>query len=51
VLPLTYGADILKAAISREGVLPLWVSFPVLLLFTVGLFLASLHNIRRKWVL
>jgi ABC-2 type transport system permease protein len=51
VLPLTYGADILKGAISREGVLPLWASFPALLLFAVGLFLASLHNIRKKWVL
>jgi ABC-2 type transport system permease protein len=50
-LPLTYGADILKAAISRDGLLPLWASFPALLLFAAGLFLASLHNIRRKWVL
>jgi len=51
LLPLTYGVDILKAAINREGILPLWVSFPVLLLFAAGLFLFSLRNIRRKWVL
>jgi ABC-2 type transport system permease protein len=51
LLPLTYGADILKAAINRDGILPLWVSFPVLLVFTVGLFLFSLYNIKRKWVL
>jgi len=50
-LPLTYGADILKAAINGDGILPLWVSFPVLLVFGVGLFLFSLHNIKRKWVL
>jgi ABC-2 type transport system permease protein len=50
-LPLTYGADILRAAINRDGLLPLWVSFPVLLLFAAGLFLFSLRNIRRKWVL
>jgi ABC-2 type transport system permease protein len=50
LLPLTYGADILKEAVNKEGTLPLWVSFPVLLLFAVGLYLASLHNIRRKWV-
>ncbi|MBN2325338.1 MAG: ABC transporter permease [Spirochaetes bacterium] len=50
-LPLTYGADILKAAINRNGILPLWVSFPALLLFATGLFLFSLRNIRRKWVL
>jgi ABC-2 type transport system permease protein len=51
LLPLTYGVDILKAAINREGILPLWLSFPVLLLFAAGLFLFSLRNIKRKWVL
>jgi ABC-2 type transport system permease protein len=50
-LPLTSGADILKTAINRDGVLPLWVSFPVLLLFAAGLFVFSLRNIRRRWVL
>ncbi len=49
--PLTYGADILKAAVNGDGLLPLWLSFPVLLLFAVGLFLFSLRNIKRKWVL
>ena len=49
--PLTYGADILKAAVNGDGLLPLWVSFPVLLLFAVGLFLFRLRNIKRKWVL
>ncbi|KPJ87418.1 MAG: ABC transporter [Spirochaetes bacterium DG_61] len=51
ILPLTYGADILKTAINREGTLPLWMSFPLLLIFAVGLFLYSLRNIKRKWVL
>lgn len=51
VLPLTYGVDILKAAINRDGALPLWVSFPVLLLFCSGLFLISLRNIKSRWVL
>jgi ABC-2 type transport system permease protein len=50
LLPLTYVADILKAAINGEGILPLWVSFPVLLLFAAGLFWLSLKNIRRRWV-
>jgi ABC-2 type transport system permease protein len=50
LLPLTYGADILKAAINREGLLPLWLSFPVLMVFAVFLFVFSLRNIRRKWV-
>ena len=51
ILPLTYGVDILKAAINREAILPLWVNFPVMLLFAAGLFLFSLRNIKRKWVL
>jgi ABC-2 type transport system permease protein len=51
LLPLTYGVDILKASINRAGILPFWVSFPVLLLFAAGLFLFSLRNIKRKWVL
>jgi len=51
VLPLTYGVDILKAAINGDGALPLWVSFPVLLLFSSALFLISLRNIKRRWVL
>jgi ABC-2 type transport system permease protein len=51
ILPLTYGVDILKAAVNDTGILPLWVSFPVLLLFAAGLFLFSLRNIKRKWVL
>jgi ABC-2 type transport system permease protein len=51
ILPLTYGVDILKGAINDTGILPLWVSFPVLLLFAAGLFLFSLRNIKRKWVL
>jgi ABC-2 type transport system permease protein len=50
-LPLTYGADILNTAINGEGILPFWVSFPVLLFFAAGLFLFSLRNIKRKWVL
>jgi ABC-2 type transport system permease protein len=50
-LPLTYGVDILKAAINGDGALPLWVSFPVLLLFSSALFLISLRNIKRRWVL
>jgi ABC-2 type transport system permease protein len=51
MLPLTYGVDILKGAINRQGILPFWVSFPVLLMFAAGLFLFSLRNIKRKWVL
>jgi ABC-2 type transport system permease protein len=51
MLPLTYGADILRMAINGNGILPLWINFPILLLFATGLYLFSLRNIRRKWVL
>jgi ABC-2 type transport system permease protein len=51
MLPLTYGVDILRVAINGNGILPLWVNFSVLLLFATGLYLFSLRNIRRKWVL
>jgi ABC-2 type transport system permease protein len=49
-LPLTYGTDILRVSIDGSGVMPMWVSFPALLVFAGGLFAASLWNIRRKWV-
>ena len=51
LLPLTCGVDILRTAIIGEAILRLWVHFPVLLLFAGGLFLSSLRNIKRKWVL
>jgi ABC-2 type transport system permease protein len=51
VLPLTYGADILKyAVISRGGYIPLPISFLILLCFAVGLFLISNRNVKRRWI-
>jgi ABC-2 type transport system permease protein len=50
-LPLTYGADILREAISGDGILPLWASFPILIAFAGALFCLTLNNIRRKWIL
>ncbi len=51
LLPLTYGADLLHGAINRTASLPLPVDYFLLSLFCVGLFLASLLNIRRRWIL
>lgn len=51
LLPLTYGADILHGAVNRTATMPLSVDFGLLALFCLGLFLASLRNIRRKWIL
>jgi ABC-2 type transport system permease protein len=50
-IPLTYGADILKKAITGEGILPLWADFSILLAFAAALFSLTLVNIRRKWIL
>jgi ABC-2 type transport system permease protein len=50
VLPLTYGADILKTAISRNGHLGLALNFAILLLFAAGLFAISIRNVKRKWI-
>ena len=50
-LPMTYGVDILHGAIRGAGALPLWLNFPVLLAFCAFLFLVSLRNIRRRWIL
>ena len=51
VLPLTYGADILQASIVRTGRLPVWLDFLVLAGFCSTLFMLSLNNIKRKWII
>ncbi|MDD5557358.1 MAG: ABC transporter permease [bacterium] len=51
VLPLTYGADLMQGAVNHAARLPLFLDFALLALFCLGLFLASLRNIRRKWIL
>ncbi len=50
-LPLTYGADILKSAITGSSILSPVLSFVILLFFTIALFLFSRHSINRKWIL
>ncbi|MGD9154400.1 MAG: ABC transporter permease [Bacillota bacterium] len=50
LMPLTYGTDILKTAIHGDGVLPPELSFPVLIGFSVALFLLSMANIKKKWI-
>lgn len=49
-VPLTYGVDVLKWAITQDGLLPVALDFTVLLAFGGLLFALSLVNIRRKWV-
>ncbi len=51
VLPLTYGVDILHFAIQGKHVLPLALDFGALIGFCVILFLISLRNIHKRWIL
>jgi ABC-2 type transport system permease protein len=50
-LPLTYGTDILRGTIVRANTLSPLLSFGMLLLFSVALFLICRHKINRKWIL
>jgi ABC-2 type transport system permease protein len=51
VLPLTYGADVLHGAVNRTAQMPAGPALGILTLFCIGLFLLSLRNIRRRWIL
>jgi ABC-2 type transport system permease protein len=49
-LPLTYGADILHGAFGGRNGMSLLTDFLLLALFCTGLFLISLRNIQRRWI-
>jgi len=51
LLPLTYGADILHAAISGKGTMPVGFDFIALFLFALLLFLLTLRSIHRRWIM
>ncbi len=51
VLPLTYGVDILHGAIHNEHIMSFTLDFLVIGAFCIGLFVLSLYNIKRKWIL
>jgi ABC-2 type transport system permease protein len=48
--PLTYGADMLHGAIHGGHMMPFPMDMAVLAGFCIGLFLLSLHNIRKSWI-
>lgn len=50
VLPLTYGADILKQSINNTGGIQEWISLLVLVGFGIALFLISTRNIKKRWI-
>ncbi|MGB4232267.1 MAG: ABC transporter permease [bacterium] len=49
-LPLTYGVDLLRHAITAAGRLPPGVSFLLLLGFSILLFSVSLRKVKEKWI-
>ncbi len=49
-MPLTYGADLLHAAIHHHERMPLALDFGLLVAFCGALFALSLRSIRRKWI-
>lgn len=50
LFPLTYGVDILHGSIRGQNMLSYPLSFTMIALFCIGLFLVSLRNIYRKWI-
>ena len=51
VLPLTYGVDVLHGAVYGGNVMSYTLNLCLLAAFCVGLFAASLQNIKHKWIL
>lgn len=51
LFPLTYGADILHGAFRASNLMPFSVDFTALSFFCVILFLISLYNIGKRWIL
>ncbi len=50
ILPLTYGADMLKNSINNSGFISSWISFFILIAFITGLFFVSTNRIKKKWI-
>jgi ABC-2 type transport system permease protein len=51
ILPPTYGADILHGAFGNGHTMSFALAFCILGAFCIALFVWSLHNIKRKWIL
>ncbi|OPL14075.1 MAG: ABC transporter [Firmicutes bacterium ML8_F2] len=49
--PLTYGADILHRGFGGVSLMPVAMDFGMLLVFCATLFLISLRNIKRRWII
>lgn len=51
VLPITYGVDILHGAFGNQNVMPFWLDFLLIGVFCIALFLISLRNVRKRWII
>ena len=51
ILPITYGADILHGAFGNGHMMSFALAFSILGAFCIALFVWSLHNINRRWIL
>lgn len=49
-LPLTYGVDVLHGAVRGTYSMPFALDLSMLSAFCIGLFVLSLHNIKRRWI-
>jgi ABC-2 type transport system permease protein len=50
-LPLTYGVDVFHRAFGGSNLLPMVLDFVVLAAYCALLFVLSLRNVRRRWIL
>jgi ABC-2 type transport system permease protein len=51
ILPITYGVDILNGAVNGEHIMSFALNFIILGAFCLCLFVLSLRNIKRRWIL
>ena len=50
IFPVTYGVDILHGAVNGEHIISFTLDFLILGAFCIVLFVLSLRNIKRKWI-
>jgi ABC-2 type transport system permease protein len=50
ILPVTYGVDILHGAVNGDHIMSFTLDFIILGAFCIVLFVLSLRNIKRKWI-
>lgn len=50
ILPVTYGVDVLKYAISGTNELPIVLDIIIVLVYCLVLFYFSIYSIKQKWI-